>query len=355
MKILIKLLNRWKEILLITIFIRIFLFVYTAFFVNQPFSNFFDLWVRWDGPHYVEIAKNGYQTQGEPALFIVFYPLYPFLIKFLTFITQNFNTSAILVSTFFSFTTAIVLYELTLLDFDEKVATMAVWFLNIFPLSYFLQASYTESLFLTFTMLTIYLYRKRKFVDAGVSGMLSTITRVNGILLIPLLLFEGKFGKKNLITLLLSPIGFLIYLLINFLTYGEPFYFTKPLQNNWFKKFELPWVGINNLINFTKSQTGDYYYLFTGEIIVIPIILFFAIFTYFKIRKSYGIYMFLNLILFTSTSFIMSTPRYAMALFPIYIALGMIKNRAFSFLISSLSLFLLFKLTLYYAQGKWAY
>ena len=171
-------LNRWKEIILLTLLIRTVLFIFPLFFDNN-LESFFSRWVRWDGPHYIEIAENGYQTQGEPALFIVFYPFYPLLIRILSFITAEFQMGAILISTFFSIVAAIILYELILLDFNKKTALLAVWFLNIFPVSYFLQASYTESLFLSLSLLCLYFYRTGMFVSAGVAGALSTMTRIN--------------------------------------------------------------------------------------------------------------------------------------------------------------------------------
>src|SRR5687768_11446286 len=110
-------LHRWKEIILITALIRILLFIFPLLF-NKNLESFFSRWVRWDGPHYINIAQNGYQTTGEPALFIVFYPLYPFFIKLFSLIFSDFNISAIMVSVVFCFISAILLYELVLLDFN---------------------------------------------------------------------------------------------------------------------------------------------------------------------------------------------------------------------------------------------
>lgn len=75
----------------------------------------------------------------------------------------------------------------------------------------------------------------------------------------------------------------------------------------------------------------------------------------FKIRLSYGVYMLSNLILFTSTGFIMSTPRYILILFPMYIILGNIKNKFFILLISLVFIGLLVYMTNLYIIGHWAY
>src|SRR3989344_8135089 len=156
---------RWKEVILITLIIRLLLFL-----INPSV----DAWIRWDGPHYVDIAKNWYQTQGDPLNFIVFYPLYPMFIKFVTFFTNNFNLSAVLISWIFSILSSVLLFELALIDFNKRIGILSVWFLNIFPTSFFLQAGYTESLFLTTSLASIYLFRKQAFIKSGFFGALAS-------------------------------------------------------------------------------------------------------------------------------------------------------------------------------------
>lgn len=36
---------------------------------------------RLDAPHYLEIAQHGYSTTGPERLYIVFYPLFPWLVR----------------------------------------------------------------------------------------------------------------------------------------------------------------------------------------------------------------------------------------------------------------------------------
>lgn len=349
-----KLSKRWGKVLLITFIIRIFLL--TISFVENNFSlnNLFSLWVRWDGPHYIDIAKDGYQITGKQSLWIVFYPLYPLLIRLFNFLVQDYIASAILVSIVFSFFVSILLYELVLLDFNRRTALLSVWFLNIFPTAYFLQASYTESIFLTFSLATIYLFRKNLTFPSSISGFLTTLSRINGLLLLPLLILETK-KKKDLIVLLTTPLGFGLYLLINKLLFNDYFYFQKPLLSNWSKKFELPWIGINNLIRSIPDFNNVLFYAYTSEVISLLFIFLIAIFVFFKVKKSYGIYMLLNLLLITSTSFIMSTPRYIFILFPIYIALGMIRNKLLIIVLSLCSLYFLIQMTIIYVKGGWAF
>lgn len=346
--------NNLKEILLITVATKLIL-ILPILLVHPLSLNIFYLWNRWDSSWYLNIAQNWYEPFGKQSLSIVFFPLYPILIKIGAFIIGDFQISAVLVSVFFSVVASVFLYKLTLLDFDRKTAIKAVWFLNIFPTAYFLQAAYTESLFLSTSITTIYLFRKNLFLSSGFAGILTCLARINGILLLPIFIMEKNISKKSLVPLLLTPLGFIIYLGINYSIFNDPFYFTKVLSSNWFKKPDWPWNGINNLIQSTPSITDANFYIYLSELITIPILLFLGIYTYLRVRKSYGIYILLNLLLITSTSFILSTPRYALSIFPIFIALGTIKNKT---LLTSLSLsfiLLLFIFNHLYIGGRWAF
>lgn len=354
MNLLDKFFKRYWPIILITVTTKTILLLYSAY-INSFSTNIFYPWVRWDGPHYIDLAKDWYQTTGVEALWIVFYPLYPLLIKIFNLLINDFQISAILVSLVFSFTAAIFLYELALIDFKRKVALLSVWFLNVFPSAYFLQASYTESLFLTLTLASIYFYRKNHFFGAGIFGALSSMTRVNGIFLLPQLLLEKRASLKTIITFFLTPLGFISYLLINNYYFGEFFYFTKPLLSNWYKKFEWPWIGITNMYNSIPPRNDPLFYAYLTEFLSLIFVFVLSFYVIAKMSKSYGVYMFLNLILFTSTSFVVSTPRYILALFPIYIVLATIKNKTIISLISLIFVALLFYFTQFYVKGQWAF
>ena len=60
------------------------------------FYDWLSIWNRWDAPHYLDIARAGYVAQGVEARWIVFYPLYPWLVRACAFILGD-----ELVSTFF--------------------------------------------------------------------------------------------------------------------------------------------------------------------------------------------------------------------------------------------------------------
>lgn len=357
MTILMELLARWKSIILITVFIRSCLFLLSLIANQSNFTKTISSWAVWDGAWYLDIAQNWYRQSGDKSVSIVFYPLYPILIKIIYFFTNNLLLSGLLLSFLFLLVASILLYEITLLEFDKKVAIKAVWFMNIFPTSYFFQAIYTESLFLSVSLFCFFLLRKGKLFAAGLVGILATLTRINGLFLLPIFFIENQSKNiyKKVFSSLLASSGFFAYLSINFFTFGNFFEFSEILKNYWFKHIDWPWKDILSAINLLSFYEGDYLLAYSLELPTILLLFAVGIFAFLKIRKSYGIYMLINTLLFISTSFILSTPRYALLLFPIYIALAMIKNKIITVILSISFISLLCYFSYIFTENRWAF
>ena len=56
------------------------------------------LWSKWDAGHFLDVAKHGYLNVGEERFFIVFFPLYPFLIRILAGIIRSCEWAGVIVS-----------------------------------------------------------------------------------------------------------------------------------------------------------------------------------------------------------------------------------------------------------------
>jgi Gpi18-like mannosyltransferase len=181
------------------------------------------------------IAQNGYTNQGDAANFIVFFPLYPFLVRLITFDFAYINLSGLIISNISSLIAVIYLFKLAKLDYSDSVAKKAVLFLSVFPTAYFLSAVFTESLFLALTIASLYYARNAKWAYTGVLGLLASLTRIAGLLLSPVLIVEYLHQKEwkikatdpKLIWTSLPAIGFLIYLLINYQVAGYFFTFIE--------------------------------------------------------------------------------------------------------------------------------
>ncbi len=166
--------------------------------------NVIDLHNRWDAYWYLDIAENGYSLRGENSQAnVVFFPLYPLLIRaFAPLAGGNLVLAGWVVSALFLALAACVLVRLTL-EFHPGIDPgLPVVFLLAFPTAFFLNAVYSESLFLFLSLSMVYCALKRRFVLAAVWAALASATRVAGVFLLVFLLVEfvQAFGLRALVT-----------------------------------------------------------------------------------------------------------------------------------------------------------
>jgi len=96
-------------------------------FQDKDTPSILELWNRWDSPHYLDIAEKGYTDVGESRLFIVFFPLYPFLIWLFAIILENYKLSALVVSNLAYVIACFYLYRLALKDYTNEIALRSVF------------------------------------------------------------------------------------------------------------------------------------------------------------------------------------------------------------------------------------
>ena len=81
--------------------------------------------------------------------------------------------------------------------------------------------------------------------------MLSALTRITGIILLPALIieylhqkqFKKDNVKKDILWIFVIGFGFLIYLIINYITYGDPLKFLEIQKEHWGMHLSLPTKG----------------------------------------------------------------------------------------------------------------
>jgi hypothetical protein len=338
---------------------------------TEPLTIVMNQFNRWDAPHYVDIARNGYVNTGDQANFIVFFPLYPVLIRIVTFDFAYINLSALLISNVCSIVAFIYLFKLVKLDFDDGVAQKAVLFLSVFPTAYFLSAPYTEGLFFALVIASVYYARLAKWPLAGILGMFASLTRIAGLLLLPTLVVEylhqngwkqpkigvSKIGA-NILWAGFSVVGFAVYLAINSQVTGSPFTFLEIQRTHWYNTIDplmgltLAWGNVFGKAfpdNITIGAAPIVFALLGGLAVAAGFLR--------RLRPSYMAYMVLTWMLAVSTSWWISVPRYVMAMFPMFILLGAIsRRRVVTFLIVAIFLTALCFFTVLFAlRNVWAF
>lgn len=234
---------------------------------------------RWDSVWYITIAQHGYYSAPSSN----FFPLYPLLIA----LGSQFVNSPMLVGMAISIGSmlvgAILLYRLALLDLKEPAARLTIVLLSLYPMSFFLSAVYTESLFLMLSVGAFYAARRERWALAGLCGGLAAATRSDGIMLVlPLALLylygpravpaTRAFGAwwrprfcvtRSAAWLALVPAGLVAYLAYLAITHGAPFAPFHAAADTWRRSFAGPFGAVVRLLS---ALPGDIHGLLTGSV-----------------------------------------------------------------------------------------
>lgn len=356
--------------LVVTVKLSLLLFGVQCYQVlsNQPTAGLrgrLEIWHRWDALHYADIARLGYTSVGEKNVLLVFFPLYPWLVRAFALVSGEYLLSAFVVSGLASVAVALLLKQLVQLDFASDIADAAVVFLLIFPTSYFLHIGYTESLFLAFTLGCFLAARTDRWALACVLAALAGLTRINGLFLIPALLAEAyqqyrttRRWQRQWLWIGIAPLGFGGYLLLNQYVTNSAFAFLTVQNAHWFRSLVFPWVGLRN--TFNTMMTGTPVNAQMGGVLELSFAvlgLVCTLITWRRLRLSYGVWMTCNWLVFVSTPFVLSVPRYMLILFPIYILFADLARRHVlaNTMLTTWSLLLLAFLVSQFVQGRWAF
>lgn len=205
-----------------------------------------NIWSYWDGEHYVALALDGY-FQAPRYVSPAFFPLYPLLIRSLSeFFDGSPSKEAVsfwgpVLSLLFLPFAFYFIYEIARNGWGERVAKGTLLTLAFFPTTFFLNAAYTESLFLALSAGALWAIRvRRNLLLACIFAGLATATRNVGIFLVVPLLFEwvkqgGIKQPREMwrgLYLALVPSGLVLYMGYLWLKFGDPLLFYSS-QKYW--------------------------------------------------------------------------------------------------------------------------
>ncbi len=329
----------WLRALGLTLALRV-LFLVLVYFTDRVllekqtyFWDFMlnDRLVHWDAHHYLYLAKHGYTATGDKNVLIAFFPLYPWLVRGLAFVVQHYLMAAVLVSWVASVVaTALFQGMLAAEEFSEEIIARATVFFVFFPMSIYAALPYTEALFMMFVFACLLAARRKFFLWACVWGGLACLTRSNGILLLPALMWELWQVRKNTrwyhwLALSLVPAGIGGYLALNYHVFGDAFRFLAVQQEHWHQARVWPTQQIlfvwNHIMEDTHNKSRAIFYEFRLVGMVVGTALL-AWSVRLRLRTSWQIFSWGCWVLYMATLQAISFPRYVYTLFPIYVVLA---------------------------------
>lgn len=295
-------------------------------------------WVRWDTTCYISIAELGYQANLTTT---VWPPVYPMLIRLFMFITPPSILAALLISSLATWLAFLVLYLLISTEHNEKTARNTITLMAIFPVSFFLVAGYTESLFIALACGSLLCARRQHWCWAGLLAAGATLTRNQGLVL-PLVFLWEAFQQnreqsdkhlKNLFQIIVAcslPIfafgAFAIY--VRFVLGADwPW---QTLSSYWDQHWGFPWQGIiGNTARLAALTSFDRFFWVPSTILDLIFAILAPLILAFNRRGTRSTFMiFAWLLLLTSLmklgggDILISFSRYLIPVFPFFLILS---------------------------------
>jgi hypothetical protein len=213
-----------------------------------------------------------------------------------------------------------------------------VIYFTLFPTAFFLIAAYSESLFIFLALATIWSARRSRFWLAGVLGLLATMTRLTGLVLVVPLAFEYLLQRGfdwrhprtfNWRTLRLDALGvilplagfaaFLVYRLATGLPSIDQVY-----SLFWYQTTGLPGRDMLAAVNQMVAGGAAFRLYFDFFCALLLIVTTWTVFR--RLGVTYGLYSTMLLFfIFLPTSEVkplFSFSRYVLAFFPTFMILG---------------------------------
>jgi len=295
-------------------------------------------YARWDSGWYIAVVNYGYYFHWDKNSDVVFFPLYPMLIKVFSLILNfiNYYYVGLLISLAALWAALVYFYKLLKLDYSEAQAFFILICLLVFPWSFFLASVYTESLFLLLVLGSFYYARKGNWALASVFGFFACLCRISGIFLLPALFYEyheqHKKFSADISWLALVPAGlisFIIYLKIKTGYFLAFIYNQSTFGRNTTYPLKTLWWDVRNTFIFLHNHEILKAGVYALGLLALAVSVWLLIVKAKHIRASYLIFAALSIALPLFTGTTTSIGRYLLNAFPVFIAAGLVQSKIF--------------------------
>jgi hypothetical protein len=314
-----------------------------------------DVWARWDSVWFLRIAEHGYDSASGAAA--AFYPLYPGAVSVVGWaFFGHYVLAGIVVSLAAALGAFLLLYRLAEERLGADGARRAVLYLAVFPFAFFLQAVYSESLYLLLTLAAFVLAERSRFLAAGAVTGLALLTRPTAAALLPalaLLAWRERDRVRALASLAIAPLIFAAYPLYLWQAEGDAWAFLHA-QRLWSRHLSpagpfggiwdglrAGWAGLEQLASGSHThrywapvQDADPIRVATLNLETLAFLVLFvalAVIAWRRFGAPYGLFAALSLAIPLSVPSerwpLLSLPRFGLTIFPLFLALASLGGR----------------------------
>jgi 4-amino-4-deoxy-L-arabinose transferase-like glycosyltransferase len=309
-----------------------------------------DIWARWDGGWFTHVAREGYT---DPKTTTAFFPAYPLLVRGAGWVLGGHDVLAGVIMSLLAAAVAFaLLYRLAWELVGDEAARRTIVYLAVFPAALFLGAVYSESLYLLLSVAAFLAAVRGRFALAGVAAGLAILTRPTGVMLLPalaVLAWQMPARKRAFGGLAIAVPIAAVWPLWLWATFGHPFEFLDAERNAWHRHLSPAgplggaWHGLvagwNGILQFVAGGNR-----FPGvddalqaaginleSLAAAVFVLVFGIVAWRRLGAAYGIFVLASIALPlaspTSNYPLLSMSRFALGVFPVFIALGAVTTR----------------------------
>jgi len=293
-----------------------------------------DIWARWDSAFFLRIAEHGYD--GTSA---AFYPLYPGIVAVVgRVLAGQYVLAGVLVSLAACLGAFTLLYRLSEAKLDADAARRTVVYLAICPMALFLGAVYSESLYLLLAVAAFALAERGRFLEAGTLVGLAILARATGVALLPALAVMAWPRRRALLELAVAlPIA-AVYPLVLWRQVGDPWAFWGA-QDLWHRRLSWAgplggaWDGLHALWGPAPSGAAPMHASAVNieGFVALVVCVVLTVVAWRRVGAPYGLFAALSLAIPLSLPSsrwpLLSLPRFALVVFPLFMALAVVGAR----------------------------
>jgi hypothetical protein len=285
-----------------------------------------------DANWYVGIAESGYDElpfSADVPRNWAFFPLYPLLLRAASLFTGELVETGMALSNLFFLLALVVLYKTAgAFGLDEEACDRTVFYVAVFPSSYFFSLPFTEALFLLVSVGSFYAARRGHWLTAGALGALASATRVTGVLLLPALLALHWQQRRRVLPraadalgLLLVPAGLLSFMLYLYLITGDALAF-KDIQPAWGRHPSWFWQPLLDFLISPADLIAPWDFRVLN--FAAAAAAFACGFAWLRRREwALGIYTLLSVVFTLSSGLLQSQARFVSVVFPVFMWLAL--------------------------------
>jgi hypothetical protein len=365
-------------------------FTYPGTFLDAA-NNWWHSWGNFDGVHYHRILTDGYLNSASIQ---AFFPGYPLAARLLTPVLEDPFLILMITSHVFLLLFVLSWFWFAKTVYSSTVAWKSLLVVLLFPTSFYLGATYSESLFLLAVTLTFAAAWKGQYFWGALAAAVASATRVVGAFAAPALWLDSVLESRKLrertshqqlrallklspsdwlkhlrtelrttLLIALSATGLLAYMLYLHVHFGDPLLFLHVQSSFGAGRSDelilLPQV-IWRQLKILATTTLDWrWFVYLEDLAFTLGALALLIIGYFRSRKlqlSWIVFSLGALLLPPLTGILSSMPRYVLVIFPLYLLIAEWLERQPKLIqigYFAVSTLLLILNTMLFIQGHW--